>query len=187
MRCIVPLIGKVLIKCNNGVFVHIFPLDGYEDNIHCRVFHLLSHIKKTVSIWTYNISSAKDHIIKRKLMYLARLLIMPRGIQHCWKKLNEKCTEISTKYKDKIGNQYTHFDKACWTWDAHVFDEAIYVPFEYTTVPIPKGYHEMLTVTYGDYMKFPPVEKRVNKHSLEYEPDVPYKEYCHQQYGVKYN
>ena len=67
-----------------------------------------------------------------------------------------------------------------------MFDEAIYVPFEYTTLPIPKGYHEMLTATYGDYMQFPPVEKRGGKHSFEFEPDVPYKEYCHQKYGVNY-
>ena len=111
---------------------------------------------------------------------------MPLGIKHYYEKLNEQCTKLSAKYKDRIGMQYTHFSKACWTWDAHCFDEAVYVPFEYTTLPIPKGYHEILKATYGDYMAFPPVDKRGNKHSFECEPDVPYKEYCHQKYSVNY-
>jgi lipopolysaccharide cholinephosphotransferase len=28
-------------------------------------------------------------------------------------------------------------------------------------MPIPEGYHEILTADYGDYMQFPPEDKRV--------------------------
>lgn len=47
------------------------------------------------------------------------------------------------------------------------FDEkdmfpVVRVPFEDTTIPIQKNYHEMLTSIYGDYMQLPPEEKRVN-------------------------
>ena len=60
------------------------------------------------------------------------------------------------------------------------------MPFEYTTLPVPVGYHEVLTSFYGDYMKFPPEEKRLNKHAFVIEPDVPYKQYCHEHYGTQY-
>ena len=52
------------------------------------------------------------------------------------------------------------------------------MPFENMMLPVPVGYHEILTTEYGDYMKFPPIEKRKAKHDMVFEPDIPYKEYC---------
>ena len=179
--------GDQYLECNNGIQIHVFPLDGYEDNLYCKMFHFITHVRKTFAGKTYNLPNAKDHILKRRLLYYTRFLALPFGLKRYYQELNESCVKMTSKYKRKIGIQYTFFNSLCWTWDAHVFDEAIYVPFEYTTVPIPKGYHEMLTTTYGDYMQFPPVEKRGGRHSFEIEPDVPYKEYCHKKYGVKYN
>lgn len=42
------------------------------------------------------------------------------------------------------------------------FERPVSVPFEDTTIYVPNGYHEFLTALYGDYMKLPPVEKRVS-------------------------
>ena len=56
------------------------------------------------------------------------------------------------------GNNYL---KASWFRDMRM------VSFENTEVPIPIGCHEMLTAVYGDYMKLPPVEKRIVTHSSE--------------------
>ena len=38
-------------------------------------------------------------------------------------------------------------------------------PFEDTQLMIPKGWHEVLTLLYGDYMQLPPEEQRVPAHS----------------------
>ena len=38
--------------------------------------------------------------------------------------------------------------------------EAMWVPFENTTLPIPKGYDIYLKTLYRDYMTIPPEEKR---------------------------
>jgi len=34
-------------------------------------------------------------------------------------------------------------------------------------LPIPKGWHESLTIMYGDYMVPPPLEERVSPHGYE--------------------
>lgn len=39
------------------------------------------------------------------------------------------------------------------------------LPFEDTHLMVPVGYHEILTLLYGDYMQLPPPEKRVPEHS----------------------
>lgn len=38
-------------------------------------------------------------------------------------------------------------------------------PFEDTVLMIPKGWHQVLTMVYGDYMQLPPTEERVPAHS----------------------
>ena len=41
--------------------------------------------------------------------------------------------------------------------------------FEGHMLMAPKGWHEVLTVIYGDYMQLPPEEKRVPSHSDDLE------------------
>jgi lipopolysaccharide cholinephosphotransferase len=36
------------------------------------------------------------------------------------------------------------------------YDETCYLPFEHLTIPVPAGYHEILTQKYGDYQVFRP-------------------------------
>ena len=172
--------------CNNGILIHVFPLDGYENNMECNLFERISHIKNSIANRYRNSFSADSLKIKDIIVRLLKPFVFPFGIKHYYNSFNQKCTRLSNKYKDKIGIQYTHFDNNHWTWNSSLFDSAIDAPFEYTTLPIPKGYHEMLSETYGNYMEFPPVDKRGNKHMFEIEPDVPYKEYCHEKYGTVY-
>lgn len=63
-----------------------------------------------------------------------------------------------------------HLDKTMWS-------ETIMAEMEFMKVPIPNGYDWILTDHYGDYMKLPPEEMRVNHEYLELEPEIPYKEY----------
>lgn len=44
------------------------------------------------------------------------------------------------------------------------FEESVDVEFEGHTCKAPKGYHEILTALYGDYMQLPPEDKRAPHH-----------------------
>lgn len=46
-------------------------------------------------------------------------------------------------------------------------DEVVDMPFEDTVLMVPKGWHEVLTEVYGDYMQLPPEDKRVPTHSTQ--------------------
>ena len=55
------------------------------------------------------------------------------------------------------------------------FDKTVYLDFENITVPAPAGYHEVLSTTYGDYMKYPPVNERGQWHKdMIIDPDTPW-------------
>ena len=62
-------------------------------------------------------------------------------------------------------------------WRKEDFDTVEWMPFEYIKIPVPCGYDRLLTQIYGNYMEFPPMDKREGKHDVVFEPDVPYKEY----------
>ncbi|MBO6025184.1 MAG: LicD family protein [Bacteroidales bacterium] len=63
-----------------------------------------------------------------------------------------------------------HLDKSMWA-------ETLVGDLEFMKVPIPNGYDWILTDHYGDYMKLPPLELRVNHEYLALEPEVPYYKY----------
>ena len=48
------------------------------------------------------------------------------------------------------------------------------LPFEHIKIPVPVGYDNILKTVFGNYMVFPPIEKRGVWHSFVVDPDVPY-------------
>ena len=62
-------------------------------------------------------------------------------------------------------------------FDAKDYEETLYVDFEGYKFPIPSGYDHILTTLYGDYMEYPPEEKRQKTHtSVIYDADVSYRD-----------
>lgn len=56
------------------------------------------------------------------------------------------------------------------------FDNVIYMDFEGFKMPVPSGYDHILSNIYGNYMEFPPPERRVVTHgTVIYDADIPYK------------
>ena len=63
-------------------------------------------------------------------------------------------------------------------WDAADFEGSVDLEFEGYKFSAPAGYKHILSNMYGNYMAFPPPEKRGQEHShYILEPDVPYKEF----------
>lgn len=58
------------------------------------------------------------------------------------------------------------------------YEHAVYFEFEGYQVPLMAGYHEYLSLIFGDYMKRPPIEQQVAKHDLIFvDMDHPYTNY----------
>ena len=70
-----------------------------------------------------------------------------------------------------MGDLYEGF---CTTHPAEDFASTVLLPFEDIVVPVPIGYRDFLTGTYGDYMQFPPPEQRRAPHGAYERADTPY-------------
>ena len=49
-------------------------------------------------------------------------------------------------------------------YNKEIFSEAVYVPFEDTMLPVPRGYDQWLSQIFGDYMTPPPMKEQVGLH-----------------------
>ena len=99
----------------------------------------------------------------KKLMMLAAYPVKLRFIRKFLKKQVEKWNRKSTDFRLFWAGRY-RYHQSFYAKD--LFDEAIYVPFEDTMLPVPKNYNEWLTKIFGDYMTPPPVGEQVGLHIL---------------------
>ena len=65
------------------------------------------------------------------------------------------------------GSHYCRYSpdiKESDTYPKEWFGEGVEVPFEDTTIVLPKHYDKYLATEFGDYMTLPPVDQRVSNH-----------------------
>ena len=64
---------------------------------------------------------------------------------------------------------------------ARCYDKVVSHKFETVEVKIPAGYDEILTLQFGDYMQFPPIDARGARHSdIIFDVERPYTYYINQ-------
>lgn len=98
--------------------------------------------------------------IKRLMMVAAYPVEIP-FIRYFLRKQVEKWNKKNTDYRMIWTGRY-RFKKSFYAKE--LFDEAISVPFEDLSLPVPKNYDQLLTQIFGDYMTPPPVKERVGLH-----------------------
>ena len=174
-------------RCNNGIAIDIVPLDGVDSD-----FNKYKAFRRRIKFWSTLCNTYVNDVNKTKRAAVLRFILRRVFLNFPYKKYflknEEKLRARDYDTSEKVSTVLIADNTAEELfWDRKDFDEIIYKKFETIEIPIPAGYNNNLKTIYGNYMEFPPVEKRGNKHKIEYEPDVPYKEYCHQHYGVNYD
>lgn len=164
---------------NNGIYVDIYPLDGYVDNKLKLGIQLLQ--KKIVKQFLASYY-ADDSYKSRKPGWLVGILKRAAHLRPYeeWYILFEKIISRYSETAERLtllGHEY-HIISKYWCNKSDLKD-IIWVPFEDINVPVPANYDKMLTNFYGDYMEFPPIEERGTWHKSQiiFEPDIPYTKY----------
>ena len=144
---------------NHGVFFDIFPLDFYPENEKAQDL-----FDKKVSVYakrirdTLNIPQPKG--FKSKILsVIARLFA--KDTQTACRRKDKIYTSISSS--NLMGNMSSAYKRRAVVpldW----YGEGVELEFEGLKVNAPVEYHKFLTQIYGDYMQFPPPEKRKSHH-----------------------
>lgn len=160
---------------NQGIFIDIFPLD----NISLESFE--SDKAKITELIMKNSSYMKKNSLS---------LLDERQLENYYKYQTdnplgefEKMQEIATNplYKDSeyVANcMFVAIKSSAQIWKKNWFEKTVFHKFENIQMPMPYDIEARLTTQYGDYMQFPPLEHRGDRHSdIIWDPDKKYTDY----------
>jgi len=163
---------------NQGISLTIFPLDYWDENGGEERYALLKKLIQKNSTYMRMTNPDLDEASKKRVAEYDG-----SDPLKTYEEIQRIASEANARKTGKMGFA------TCTVWDygptrfkdASYFSSSILADFEGYQFPIPIGYKEILTMNYGDYMQFPPMEKRGKWHAGMYQnPDISYTEYLKQ-------
>lgn len=155
----------------DGVWIDIFPLDNFDRG---DLVSFPSACQKYKSVFTNNyhiylspswLMICRDVIKGNIRLSFKRLLSMLNNKKLIQTK-QQRFLKFEKQFHKESGTNYVSYSTGL-LFLKRWFDETIEVPFEDFTVKLPKGYDEILTYMYGDYMT-PPNPIPEYTHSMYY-------------------
>ena len=153
---------------NSGVYVDVFPIDGFGDDYEEAKRLLLRYYSLG---WNYALSKTKwTEYLLSNLRYEIRHVINKarfslKGIDSLFDQLSDELSKMSFDSSKYVASTFG-LRKEKEIILQSCFADSIDVPFEGHSFKAPVGYDQYLRQMYGDYMKLPPVENRVPNHDI---------------------
>lgn len=149
----------------SGVYVDVFPIDGLPEKT-LLVDYYRNKQKISKLLWQsrkINYRYKPDYSISLRIKNFIKHLVFPSRdrVVLKWKKLYNTYPYETSKYAGAITSIYgmrEHMPKT-------VFENYVDILFEGKYFKCIEAYDSYLSVLYGDYMRLPPVEKRVSHHN----------------------
>ena len=147
----------------HGLALDVLPLDYYPANG-------LSRKKQVIAALVYSLFCAQTipekhgGIMKWGSQALLALVPSKKLRYKIWKKAEAEMTKYTKDVSDGITELCSGPYYMKKKYPISSFEDALWLPFEETELPIPVGYDTYLKTAFGDYMTPPPVEKQVAHH-----------------------
>jgi len=158
---------------NQGLFLDIFPLDNYCEELGQNNYE---RIKALIDELSVNMRRNNKYPTSSDLERMAKY--PDSDSSHVFAEMDGIARSNNSKVTDKLILAVSVISP----YYKLILDKTDISSFKYFDfygyqVPVPIGFDHILRITYGDYMQFPPVEKRGTWHNdAVMDPDVPYKE-----------
>ena len=154
------------IDMNHGVYIDIFPLDGYPSNEkEQRKLERLIRRYKVLSRCGLNYSEKLSKKSKFALSVRKRLGYHKRTAKTL-AKYEAAISRYSVETSDLICNHGTPYGKRDYI-PAKYYGHGTAILYEGIEVNVPEKCDEYLTALYGDWRTPPPVEEQIGKHLFE--------------------
>lgn len=154
---------------SNGIFVDIFPIDGYPESSLERIW-TKAIVVFLSSIVRFRCTNFREQTGKGKMVWISGLgvsCLMPwLGGQWCKRKcenLLRRHAFADSRICGRASLRLTLLNKAPLPTD--VWGDGHHVLFNGIHVPVPRDFDSYLRLYYGDYMKLPPLKERHLSHA----------------------
>lgn len=139
---------------DNGLWVDIFPVDGYTISKPTFVNKLATALEKARSLATYE--KCPERFKNQKALWRVTRCF---GYKFFQKKVISLCKRHPYSSAKYVGYAY---GAAMSVYPGDFFEKLIRIPFEDGEFLVPARYNEYLTILYGDYMRIPPKEQQIS-------------------------
>ena len=156
----------VRIDSNMGIYVDIFPVDGYEDDsvFKDKMTRLIK--KRQLSCYTFKGITNTKSLLNSLIRYISVIVFYFTNTNKYIRGIDDLAQ--SRKVDDyELVDYLIYKDMHKPVWKREWLEQTIMGVFEGKEFMIPKNYHEILTSDYGDYMQLPPVELRFSHHDFQ--------------------
>lgn len=145
-----------------GVYIDIFPLDGYGDVNQIKRINRLSEYLNAKKAVIDRQRSIKKNII----ILIGKLLLLRKSIAQIVESMDIIAKTYSYESSNRVKSFFSVYgeNEVC---ERVLLEETIKAEFEGKEYCVPKNYDAYLRLIYGDYMQLPPIEKRVTHHIFE--------------------
>ena len=156
----------VRIDSNMGIYVDIFPVDGYENDANFKNNMTKLIKKRQLSCYTFKGITNTKSVLNSLIRYISVIIFY-------FTNTNKYVAQIEELAKSRKVSDYEEVDYLIYkdmnkpVWRREWLEQVTTGTFEGKEFMIPKNYHEILTSDYGDYMQLPPVEQRVSHHDFK--------------------
>lgn len=144
-----------------GIDIDVFPLDGQPSDA-ADYSKWYDKLNKIYNLYTINILDTAGSFKRKVYVNAVRVLFNKNRLIKKADKLHAKYPYKDSQY---VGTVACAFNSPKNRAEKKHFDDFVMLEFEGQSFRAPIGYKEILTATYGDYMKLPPEEQRVTHHS----------------------
>ena len=153
---------------HHGVFIDIFPLDGYPEGEKAQKkmdFHQLIH--------KYRLRAAVE--VPKEAQHSLPVEVGMRCVSAltCLIQPNFRKAQVAREQRHRAAAGSSLWANYCGAWGkkeimpAEWYGQGVELDFEGLKIKGPEHWDKWLTQVYGDYMRLPPVEKRVAHHYAE--------------------
>ena len=156
----------VRIDSNMGIYVDIFPVDGYEDDVNFKSKMTKLIKKRQLSCYTFKGITNTKSVLNSLIRYISVIIFY-------FTNTNKYVSQIDELAKSRKVEDYEQADYLIYkdmnkpVWKREWIEDVETGNFEGKEFMIPKHYHEILTSDYGDYMQLPPVAQQVSHHDFK--------------------
>lgn len=149
------------LACHKGIFIDVFPLD-YAKRVRGLWYHLKPRILRTflILISLRRFGYQRVHFAYHTLFVLTKPLSI-RTLNAARDKLARAC-----KRGEYFVGYASNYHYTSQTMPVDAYQPASTVAFEGTLFPGPHDPHKVLASIFGDYMRLPPPEERINHNAM---------------------
>ena len=152
-----------------GVWIDIFPYDGVGNNKKkCKriikpIYYKHMFIASLVCAENEKRAKWKNMVIKATGLFLGKIV----NVNKLLVSLDNDCKKRSFE-KSKYCTLFYAYNPMKNLYDKKMIINCQLYPFESLMIKAPVKYDEFLSLTYGDWRKLPPMEKRTSGHPIKF-------------------